>query len=59
MLKIIDKTTYMNKRTNALIIAQFRIHYDQYSTMFSYFVKFFKITNKYRKGGKYWLCCKW
>ena len=46
----------------ALVIAQFRVQYDQYFSSFSYFADLFtelftEITVKYEKRGEYWPYC--
>ena len=49
ILAILDKITYMKLRTNALVIARFRVQYGKYFPSFSYFVNFFKVAAKHRK----------
>ena len=40
--------------TYALVIARFRVQYDQYFPSFSHFTD---LTAKYEKQGKYWPYC--
>ena len=56
-----SECTYSNSE-KALVIARFRVQYDQYFPNFPYFADLFhqytsKIKSKNEKGGKYWQHC--